>query len=207
MTEKKMKTTDSSPTAGGKALRHRRMTAQSIFTAGIGHELNNVLGSIIGYTELALYGLPEEDKTLKFHLETVLKASSRAKKLIKQLMEVSRGAGELPLEMPLDIFAKETLKDLRRRLPRIKIDQDLSAVPAVVMTNPERLCEALDVIMAILDEIQETENVTFRLREGEEESSGFVTISVEKMSVGRERYLKILECLQGVPSHDSAQMG
>ncbi|MDD5712942.1 MAG: hypothetical protein PHY31_09345, partial [Smithellaceae bacterium] len=77
----------------------------------------------------------------------------------------------------------------------------------VVMTNPERLCEALDVIMAILDEIQETENVTFRLREGEEESSGFVTLSVEKMGVGLERYLKILECLQGVPSQGSAQMG
>jgi PAS domain S-box-containing protein len=62
-----------------------KMEAIGTLAGGIAHDFNNILGAIIGYTQLALYDLPE-GSPLRYNLEQVLSASDRAKDLITQIL-------------------------------------------------------------------------------------------------------------------------
>lgn len=53
------------------------------------HEFNNILGAIIGYTELAQENFPENSPGQQ-DLKKVLDACNRAKALIDQILEPSR---------------------------------------------------------------------------------------------------------------------
>jgi signal transduction histidine kinase len=55
---------------------------------GIVHEFNNILGAIIGYTEMAIYDT-DEGSMVRYNLEQVLKAGHRAKDLVKKIRALS----------------------------------------------------------------------------------------------------------------------
>ena len=92
---------------------------QSIGTlaGGIAHDFNNLLFPIIGYTELAMDDIPEEN-TARKSLEEVLKAASRAKELIQQILTFSRrnGSERKPIRVPIIIL--EALRLLRVSIPK-----------------------------------------------------------------------------------------
>jgi len=92
---------------------------QSIGTlaGGIAHDFNNILFPIIGYTELAMDDLPEGNQARK-SLEEVLKAASRAKELIQQILTFSRrnGSERKPIRVPIIIL--EALRLLRVSIPK-----------------------------------------------------------------------------------------
>ena len=55
-------------------------------TGGIAHDLNNMLGTIIGYGALMIEDLPESDPNRLF-LSKVLEAGAEAKLLVAKLMD------------------------------------------------------------------------------------------------------------------------
>ena len=114
---------------------------QSIGTlaGGIAHDFNNLLFPIIGYTELAMDDIPPENPARK-SLEEVLKAASRAKELIQQILTFSRrnGRERSPIRVPMII--RETLKLLRASIPTtIDISADLEENCSPIMANPTQM--------------------------------------------------------------------
>ncbi|MHC1742582.1 MAG: CHASE2 domain-containing protein [Syntrophobacteraceae bacterium] len=103
----------------------QKMEAIGTLTGGIAHDFNNILSGIMGYTEIVYRQLPEESP-LRGKLDQVLKASTRARDIIQQLLTFSRkGAHEKsPLEMaPL---VTEAIKLVRVMLPAtIEIQQNV----------------------------------------------------------------------------------
>jgi PAS domain S-box-containing protein len=67
----------------------QKMEALGSLAGGIAHEFNNMLGAIIGYTELAKMDLGERHFANP-NLDQVLKASQRAKEIIQQILTFSR---------------------------------------------------------------------------------------------------------------------
>jgi len=67
-------------------LQAQKMEAIGALAGGIAHDFNNILSAVIGYTELSMLseGAPTE------YLQEVLKASNRAKDLVKQILAFSR---------------------------------------------------------------------------------------------------------------------
>ena len=66
----------------------RKMEEIGTLSAGVAHELNNVLFPIIGYSEMSMYNLPE-DSGIKDNLNKILKAADRAKYLVQQISDYS----------------------------------------------------------------------------------------------------------------------
>ena len=54
-------------------------------TGGIAHDLNNMLGTMIGYGSLVLEDLPADDPNHPF-MEKVLEAGAEAKRLVAELL-------------------------------------------------------------------------------------------------------------------------
>ncbi|MBU0987717.1 MAG: hypothetical protein KKH68_10755 [Proteobacteria bacterium] len=67
---------------------HKLETPESL-PGSIAHQFNNILGAIIGYTELAQENVPEVSPGQRY-LAKVLDACGRAKELIDQLLESNR---------------------------------------------------------------------------------------------------------------------
>ncbi len=120
----------------------QKMEAIGMLAGGIAHDFNNILQPIIGYTEMELNELSPSSPQRK-SLEQVLKASLRAKELIRQILAISRSAHELQ-RIPTDISSiiQEALKLLRSTLPTsIEIRQKIRK--GVTLADPTQIHQVL----------------------------------------------------------------
>jgi len=67
----------------------QKMEAIGTLAGGIAHDFNNILGSILGYTELAILELPDESPPRQ-HMNQVLRSTTRARDLVRQILAFSR---------------------------------------------------------------------------------------------------------------------
>jgi signal transduction histidine kinase len=105
---------------------------------GIVHDFNNILGAIIGYTELALSLLENQPEVTKCLLE-VQNASTRATDLVKQILTFSRQNDQTRKPVQPKVALKEALRLLRATIPVMitiatTIDSD-----AYIMADPIQL--------------------------------------------------------------------
>ena len=73
----------------------QKMEAIGTLAGGIAHDFNNILSAIIGYTEISLESLPRPHP-VRADLDQVLRASHRAKDLIRQLLSLPECGGRGP---------------------------------------------------------------------------------------------------------------
>jgi PAS domain S-box-containing protein len=98
--------------------RAQKMQAIGQLTAGVSHDFNNILASIMGYTDLALSKCTgKEPEKMREYLTMVFQASERARDLIAQMLTFSRGEETDAHWMEPLPLVKETVKLLRSTLP------------------------------------------------------------------------------------------
>ncbi|MCX5846954.1 MAG: PAS domain S-box protein [Deltaproteobacteria bacterium] len=70
-------------------LRAQKMEAMGTLAGGVAHDLNNVLGVLVGYSELLLLEIPEGNP-LRRHVTHILQSSLRAAAIIQDLLTMAR---------------------------------------------------------------------------------------------------------------------
>ena len=89
------------------------MESIGTLAGGIAHEFNNLLTPIIGYSELVLNEIRNDDP-LRQHIEEIKKAGERAASLTRQLLAYSRKQVLQPRVLDLNAVIAELDKMLRR---------------------------------------------------------------------------------------------
>lgn len=121
----------------------QKMEAIGTLAGGIAHDFNNILAAIVGYSELALYSLPE-NMSQRSYLEQILKSSFRAKNLVQQILSFSRKVDQEKKPLQMSMIVKEALKLLRATLPTtIEIRQNLSSNIGYVKADPTQMHQVL----------------------------------------------------------------
>lgn len=116
----------------------QKMEAIGTLAGGIAHDFNNILSAIIGYTELAMHEINDEDRA-KESLTEVLRAGERARELIKQILTFSRMDESEHHPVMLDRVMKDSLKMLRAVIPsNIIIKQDIN-VSGYILSNSTQI--------------------------------------------------------------------
>ena len=113
----------------------QKMEAIGTLAGGIAHDFNNILFPIIGYAEMMLGDLPE-DNPHKKNTTKILQGAKRASDLVKQILTFSRQADQklTPLMVPLVI--KEVLQLITSSLPTtIEIKQHINNKCGLVMAD------------------------------------------------------------------------
>lgn len=103
-----------------------------MFAASIAHDFNNVLGAIVGYGDLALDALVE-DSPVRVHIERLLKASERARQLVRRVLTFDLRRGTRNAHFDIEPITREVLDQIRATLPAgITIrQQDSTALKAI----------------------------------------------------------------------------
>jgi len=120
----------------------QKMEAIGTLAGGIAHDFNNILLLIMGYTELAMHDLPEDSRA-RDNMNRVLKASERARDLVKQILAFSRYSEQEKKPVQIHLIIKEALKLLRPTLPTtIEIRQNIAST-GTVMADPTQMHQVM----------------------------------------------------------------
>ncbi len=109
----------------------QKLEALGTLAGGVAHDLNNTLVPIVALSKLALEELPEESP-LRGDIETIIRASERARDLVKQILAFSRKEDLVRQEVDLVRVTRDALQMLRASLPAtIQIVDQILEVPKV----------------------------------------------------------------------------
>jgi PAS domain S-box-containing protein len=124
-----------------RELEHRLQQSQKMeaignLAGGIAHDFNNILAPIMGFSELALRLLPEDEKASGY-LKEIHSAARRARDLVTQILTFCRGGQREREPLQMEMVVKEALKLLRASLPKlIEIRETIPGRCPPVLANP-----------------------------------------------------------------------
>lgn len=121
----------------------QKMEAIGTLAGGIAHDFNNILSAIFGYGSL-LQQDTEGNPAAQQDIEEILKAASRAKDLVQQILTVSRQREQKREIIGLDVVVREAIKFLRASLPaNIKIEVNLAPDTPAVLADPTQIYQII----------------------------------------------------------------
>ncbi len=113
-----------------------------MLAGGIAHDFNNILSAIIGFSELALNTAC--DMRQEQNLNEVLKAGSRAKNLVKQILTVSRQGKTEKHPIEIGLILKDVISFLRASLPAtIEMKYETSGEDIQIFGNSSQVHQLL----------------------------------------------------------------
>jgi nitrogen-specific signal transduction histidine kinase len=151
----------------------QKLEAIGTLAGGIAHDFNNILGAIVGYAEMIRDDFPPGAPGIH-DINQVLKASHRAKDLVKQILAFSRQVEDRKIPVHPAVIVKEAITLLRSSLPTtITITQDIDADAGMVLANPTQIHQ---IVM----------NLATNAFHAMEVKGGTLAISLQKKSLSPE---------------------
>jgi len=154
-----------------------KLQAIGTLAGGIAHDFNNILFPIVGFTELTMDDVPE-DSQARQNLEEVLKAASRAKGLVQQILTFSRQNGQERQPLEVQSIVKEALKLLRASIPKsIEIVYEIDDECSPIMGDPTQVHQ---IIM----------NLCTNAYQAMQETGGRLEVHLEEVEISYEETMQ-----------------
>ncbi len=141
--------------------RAEKMESLGTLAGGVAHDLNNVLGVLVGYTELLLSEMDDTDP-LKKHLFSIMKSSTKASAIIQDLLTLARRGVPVSEVVNLnqiveDFFQTPEFERLNSYHPRVRYHKELDKDLLNVRGSPVHLGKTVmnlvsNAVEAITDE-------------------------------------------------------
>ncbi len=121
----------------------QKMEAIGTLAGGIAHDFNNILSAIIGFSEMSLEDI-EEGHPAKQYAAQILKAATRGRDLVRQIMAFSHRNDPERKHVKLDVIIREALRLLRASLPTtIDIRERIEAQPCVIFASSTQIHQVI----------------------------------------------------------------
>ncbi len=125
----------------------QKMEALGTLVGGIAHDINNMLQTILGFSEL-LMRESKEDTPAKKRLQTIISAGKGGADLVKKLLAFTKQATIFPVNLDVNDHITQVSAVLSHSIPTtIDIEMDLCKEAATVHADPSQVN---DIIMNLL---------------------------------------------------------
>ncbi len=143
----------------------QKMESLGILAGGIAHDMNNVLGAILGLASANLETLPVDSRFYRA-FSTISKAAARGGDLVKGLLSFSRQNPAEEYLLDVNQVLHEMVRLLERTtLAKVSLVEDLSREPLIVMGDAGALTNALmNLCVNAVDAMPENGTLTLRTR-------------------------------------------
>ncbi len=143
----------------------QKMEAVGRLAGGLAHDLNNMLGVIIGYADMALPGL-EEGNPLHADIQQIRAAAFRSAELTRHLLAFARKQPIAPVAVDLNAILLRS-EGMYRRLAgeEITLSVQCTAEPCTVFVDPTQLDQILaNLVLNARDAIAGVGRIGFATR-------------------------------------------
>ena len=120
-----------------------KMVNIGTLSGGIAHNFNNILGIIIGNTEIAMMDIPKWNSA-HHNLSEIQKACLQARDVVKQILAFSRQSQQEMKPVKISPIIKDSIKLLRSSIPTtIEIRQNISSKSDTINADPTQIYQIL----------------------------------------------------------------
>ena len=143
----------------------QKLESIGTLAGGVAHDFNNIIGSIMGYSELTINEMKADDPLRKY-IERILDASERSASLVRQLLIFARKQTTVPEVLDLNTAVDNMLNILRRLIGE---NIELIWIPGEnscpVKMDPSRLDQILaNLCVNARDAISDVGKITIKTR-------------------------------------------
>ncbi len=147
--------------------RSERMESLGTLAGGVAHDLNNVLGVLMGYSEMLMEKIPEGN-TLRIYVDNIFKSTERGAAIIQDLLTLARRGVSVSKPMNLNDVISSFLKSpmleqLQAHHPRVTFRTELDKGLLNIKGSPVHLEKTvMNLISNAAEAIAEGGEVTIR---------------------------------------------
>ena len=153
--------------------------------AGVAHEINNPLGSVLLYADILCKETPEENVQQREDLQMIIREANRCKTIVNDLLNFSRQNEVLAQTIDLNAMLLQLAREHRKQelYQTIEIIEDLDPSVPPIQADPLQIHQVLVNLMNNAAEaMPDGGELTLRTRSGP--APGFVAIEVQDTGSG-----------------------
>jgi signal transduction histidine kinase len=121
----------------------QRLEAIGTLAGGIAHEFNNILGAVLGYSEMTLAVLLKESRARRY-VQQIMKAGKRAQDVTEQILAFGRRRERQHHALRAEPVVAEAVDLLRASFPAtLSVEMHLAASDAAMMGDPTELQQVI----------------------------------------------------------------
>ncbi len=143
----------------------RKMESLGSLAGGVAHDMNNVLGAILGMASANL-DLQPVNSPAHHAFDTIVKAATRGGKMVKSLLSFARQSPVEERELDMNTILREEAVLLKQTtLTKIRLDMDLTPSLQPILGDATALAHAImNLCVNAVDAMPENGTLTFRTR-------------------------------------------
>jgi len=181
--------------AQNQVMQTEKMASLGRLAAGVAHEINNPLTSILLYGNIMQEKL-EKDHPLGKNLDYILEDAERCRDIVKNLLAYSRQTNPKKDVFLINSLVEESLGLIRdqKLFMHIKVVKDLAAIPIYINADKNQLCQVvINLIINALDAMNGTGTLTFKTSGDPRSGRAYLEICDNGCGISQEDMSKIFD--------------
>ncbi len=167
-------------------IQSEKLASMGQLAAGIAHEVNNPLGTVLIFSHLLLNEL-KDNNPVKEDLEMIVKEATRCKKIISGLLDFSRQSKLIIQKTDVREILNEIIEINKEKSPHIRFSEKYNDVPLVEIDREQIKQVFLNIVTNAVDAMQ---------------SSGSFSVEVKSMADNSKVEIRLTDTGCGIPKEN-----
>ena len=168
-----------------RLVQKEKLASVGQLAAGVAHEINNPLGTVLLYADILHKETPEDNKQQREDLQMIVREATRCKAIVNDLLNFSRQNEVLVQETDLNDLLREVVEEVSRQdlYRQVEVVADLEPDLPLIHADPFQLGQVFLNLMKNAAEAMPGGGRVI-LRTGTGPADGYVSVAVQDTGVG-----------------------